>query len=184
MAYASWSVVFGEQPSAAKWNILGTNDASFNNGTGIANMALNTTSISNPYKFSVYRSAAYSTASSAYTVLPFDAEHFDTNGNFDITTNKGRYTAPVNGFYFFSANYQVSNPAGYVYSKFYKNGSVVSIGQSNYYTTAQSVGSSATALLQLNAGDYIEFYYYVDGVKTMDVGSSSNKFSGFLVSQT
>lgn len=36
MAYASWSVVFGEQPSAAKWNILGTNDASFNDGTGIA----------------------------------------------------------------------------------------------------------------------------------------------------
>jgi hypothetical protein len=36
MSYASWSVVFGEQPSAAKWNILGTNDASFNDGTGIA----------------------------------------------------------------------------------------------------------------------------------------------------
>lgn len=36
MAYVSWSVVFGEQPSAAKWNILGTNDASFNDGTGIA----------------------------------------------------------------------------------------------------------------------------------------------------
>lgn len=29
MPYASWSVVFGEQPSAAKWNILGTNDAYF-----------------------------------------------------------------------------------------------------------------------------------------------------------
>lgn len=29
MAYQSWSVVFGEQPSAAKWNILGTNDAYF-----------------------------------------------------------------------------------------------------------------------------------------------------------
>lgn len=41
MAYASWSVVFGEQPTAAKWNILGTNDASFNDGTGlpIANSA-------------------------------------------------------------------------------------------------------------------------------------------------
>lgn len=35
MAYASWSVVFGEQPSAAKWNILGQNDAVFNNGTGL-----------------------------------------------------------------------------------------------------------------------------------------------------
>lgn len=41
MAYASWSVVFGEQPSAAKWNILGTNDASFNDGTGIDNGTIN-----------------------------------------------------------------------------------------------------------------------------------------------
>ena len=29
MAYASWSVTYGEQPSAAKWNILGSNDAHF-----------------------------------------------------------------------------------------------------------------------------------------------------------
>jgi hypothetical protein len=29
MAYTSWSVTYGEQPSAAKWNILGTNDAFF-----------------------------------------------------------------------------------------------------------------------------------------------------------
>lgn len=36
MAYASISFTFGEIPSAAKWNILGTNDASFNDGTGIA----------------------------------------------------------------------------------------------------------------------------------------------------
>jgi hypothetical protein len=40
MAYASWSVTFGEQPSASKWNILGTNDASFNDGTGIAVSAI------------------------------------------------------------------------------------------------------------------------------------------------
>lgn len=40
MAYATWSVSFGEQPSAAKWNILGTNDASFNDGTGIGTNAI------------------------------------------------------------------------------------------------------------------------------------------------
>lgn len=40
MAYASWSVVNNEQPSVAKWNILGTNDASFNDGTGIADAAI------------------------------------------------------------------------------------------------------------------------------------------------
>lgn len=33
-AYAVFSVVFGEQPSAAKWNILGTNDAYFNTQVG------------------------------------------------------------------------------------------------------------------------------------------------------
>lgn len=40
MAYQTWSVVFGEQPSASKWNILGTNDASFNDGSGIAQNAI------------------------------------------------------------------------------------------------------------------------------------------------
>lgn len=33
MAYTAWSVSFGEQPSAAKWNQLGTNDAGFNDGS-------------------------------------------------------------------------------------------------------------------------------------------------------
>lgn len=38
MGYTSWSVVFGEQPSAAKWNLLGTNDAYFDSliGAGTA----------------------------------------------------------------------------------------------------------------------------------------------------
>lgn len=38
MSYAAWSVIFGEQPSAAKWNILGTNDAYFDSlvGSGTA----------------------------------------------------------------------------------------------------------------------------------------------------
>jgi len=40
MSYAAWSVIAGEQPTAAKWSILGTNDASFNDGTGIANGAI------------------------------------------------------------------------------------------------------------------------------------------------
>lgn len=40
MAYAAWSVIAGEQPTAAKWNILGTNDASFNDGTGIGTNAI------------------------------------------------------------------------------------------------------------------------------------------------
>lgn len=41
MAYSSWSVVFGEQPSATKWNILGTNDSTFNDYlTGVTSPTL------------------------------------------------------------------------------------------------------------------------------------------------
>lgn len=40
MSYTPWSVVFQEQPTAAKWNQLGDNDASFHDGTGIENGAI------------------------------------------------------------------------------------------------------------------------------------------------
>lgn len=40
MAYSAWSVIAGEQPTASKWNQLGTNDASFNDGTGIGTSAI------------------------------------------------------------------------------------------------------------------------------------------------
>ena len=35
MSYNAWAVTFGEQPSIAKWNILGTNDAGFYDGTNL-----------------------------------------------------------------------------------------------------------------------------------------------------
>lgn len=47
MAYTAWSVVFGEQPTAAKWNQLGTNDAGFKDGTNIDAGAIAGTKIAN-----------------------------------------------------------------------------------------------------------------------------------------
>ncbi len=43
MAYQAWSVVYGEQPSATKWNVLGSNDAHFYNFVGDTNAAQNYT---------------------------------------------------------------------------------------------------------------------------------------------
>lgn len=60
MAYASWSVVFGEQPSAAKWNILGTNDSTFNASLTLSGMAVQT------------KSTNFSAVNSGSTVLPRD----------------------------------------------------------------------------------------------------------------
>lgn len=38
MSYTAWSLVYGEQPSTAKWNLLGSNDSHFNDFLG-ANLA-------------------------------------------------------------------------------------------------------------------------------------------------
>lgn len=40
MAYTAWSVVYGEQPTAAKWNQLGANDAGFKDMTNVDNDAV------------------------------------------------------------------------------------------------------------------------------------------------
>lgn len=47
MAYAVWSVTAGEVPTTTKWNILGTNDAGFNDGTAIAAGAIVTATLAN-----------------------------------------------------------------------------------------------------------------------------------------
>lgn len=39
MAYTAWSLVAGEQPTTAKWNILGTNDAYFSTFIGTTALA-------------------------------------------------------------------------------------------------------------------------------------------------
>jgi hypothetical protein len=68
MAYASWSVVFGEQPSAAKWNILGTNDASFNDGTGIGNAAIKPVHLATGLSSSTWAMATWSPTWANFTV--------------------------------------------------------------------------------------------------------------------
>lgn len=65
------SGVFGEQPSAAKWNILGTNDASFNDGTGIGTSVIDHTKVANGAIVQVV-STGYSSVATGTTVIPQD----------------------------------------------------------------------------------------------------------------
>lgn len=67
MAYASWSVSFGEQPSASKWNILGTNDASFNDGTGIASGVITANKLASAISSSNQVTTSGTTTSTSYT---------------------------------------------------------------------------------------------------------------------
>lgn len=181
MAYASWSVVYGETPSASKWNILGTNDASFNDGTGIAGLYKNLLTVdSNPYKFSAYRNAAFTISNGSYGKVTFDTEEYDTNNNFA----SGTYTAPVTGFYQF--NWRVShNNSGSnrVLSVLYKNGVLQKRGTD---VTAPFGGSNGAYLLPCTAGDTVEVWSLTT---TAALGGDAGVidttwFNGYLVSRT
>ncbi len=179
MAYQAWSVIAGEQPTAAKWNILGTNDASFNDGTGIFGLSINLlTTYSNPYKFSVYRNAAISTTSSTFVKMPFDTELYDTNNNYAT----GTYTAPLAGFYDFNWQVAMSITNTDTVAALYKNGSVYSWG-----SEATSGGSSLGAKKpQLAANDTIDVYFTGVGTAAVNVGLTPLKtyFDGYLSSRT
>lgn len=178
MAYASWSVVFGEQPTASKWNILGANDASFNDGTGIDNLAIGNgnTSLSNGHKFAVYRNAAANSGSGAFAKVAFDTELFDTGGNI----SSGTFTAPVAGFYQFNASVNFTAGTATITSLF-KN-------SSEYYRGEQKATSGSNpvaALIQLAVNDTVEVHAFGNTALALGVGSTTlTWFNGYLVSQT
>ena len=145
--------------------------------TKLANASINITKMYNPYRFAAYRSG-----SQAAGVVVFNVEFFDTNNNYN-TTN-GRYTAPVSGFYFFSANVSQSVSAAPQDPQtiIRKNGSTT-IGYShfvNMYNGASSGSANSSVLIQLNAGDYVDVVIN----RGTDGQTTGNNFSGFLVSPT
>lgn len=137
----------------------------------------------NPYKFSAYRTAAH-TSSSSFALVQHDTELFDTNSNFDTVTNKGRYTAPVNGFYWFTALAGNSAATGIpINSALYKNGSLNIQGSYTVPGTAPTL-SVVTGILQLTAGDYVEHYFIGGAGSAMYAGLGVCYFHGFLICRT
>lgn len=144
---------------------------------------VNLSNSSNPYKFSVYRNASQNSGSGAFAVVGFDTALYDTGSNVDLSTNKGRFTAPVSGFYHFDAGVQyASNSVGCQLAA-YKNGSstrLLGIQKGNAYAVA--IGGSFD--IQLAASDYIEIEAYADSTTALTVGAPGVWFTGHIVSKT
>lgn len=193
MAYSADSFVADEVPTTAKWNKLWNNDASFNDGTGIATGAITsakisgidkslTTTDSNPYKFRAYHNTTQNSGSGAFAKASFNTENYDTNSNFASST----YTAPVAGFYMFGARvHTISNPTRLLIS-IYKNGSEAARGTDIADDDAQASGSgvSATSMLQISASDTVEAYTFGNTALTLSGNSELAYFWGVLLSRT
>lgn len=149
--------------------------------SGVQNSTL--VGLKNPYMFYAYRSSAWTTGSSVYAKVAFNAETYDVGNCFDSTTNN-RFTAPVAGYYHFSTAIAFDTTAGSAYVvSLYKNGAeIIRLFQSeadNVNAFTMTLGGSATLLLAQS--DYVEVYVYASG-QTGFTGATLTWFQGYLLS--
>jgi hypothetical protein len=201
--YTANSFTAGQQPTTTIWNELWANDASFNSGAGFNDGIIITRHIaagiqlrqleSLPYKFNVYRNAAQNIGNGTPTIINYDTKTgngaFDTGANVDVVTNKGRFTAPVAGFYYFNAQGLIASAGtanAYIELILYKNGVAALYGNNSRAPIAGSIiASMVSGLVQLSANDYIEIFAIGNGdaLYVAEPGKSAY-FQGFLVSAT
>lgn len=124
--------------------------------------------------FRAHRTSSNQTVTaSAWNKVQFNNEDWDTNNNYDSTTNY-RFTPTVAGYY--TVNVQVSGPNQCIVS-IYRNGS-------EFYTAGWGSGGnqqSVTGIVYFNGStDYIEGYVWTDGT-SVTTGAANTVFSAVLV---
>jgi hypothetical protein len=107
--------------------------------------------------FSANFTSSQSFASGVVTKVQCNTEVFDTNSNYDATTNY-RFTPTVAGYY--QVNAQIGfTVASLIGVQLFKNGSAVNSGQ--IVCTASAIFNNISSLIYCNGStDYIEFYAY------------------------
>lgn len=135
--------------------------------------------------FGAYLSTNQNVTSNVLTKVQINTEEFDTNTNYDNSTNY-RFTPTVAGYYQIEANIIVIGGSMTVaFATIYKNGSEFKRGgQISFNSGNASVfGSAVAALIYLNGStDYVELYGQGTGTSPYFLGGQQfTWFSGVLV---
>jgi hypothetical protein len=132
--------------------------------------------------FSAYNNANQTLSTNTTTKIQFNTEVFDTNSNFDSTTNY-RFTPTVAGYYLVSSQIACTSAnSSEITIKLYKNGSdYTRLGR--LAPTGQTVYFGNSALVSMNGStDYLEMYVYTATGFTLE--ASYSLFSAFLARST
>jgi len=131
--------------------------------------------------FSVYSGTTQTITANTWTKVGLNTKNFDTNSNFDATTNY-RFTPTISGYYQISWAVYTANTATNAYSQLYKNGSGIAYG-----STSQPTGgvgsqiSTGSFLVSMNGStDYLELYAY-SGSTNISSGSTVTYMTGAFV---
>jgi hypothetical protein len=134
--------------------------------------------------FSAYRNGSQSAlVSGTWTKVLCNAEEWDTNNNYDSTTNY-RFTPTVAGYYQINgAISPVAFTGNYLTCNIFKNGTSYKSG-SNYSPNAAAAGvTNVSSLVYLNGtSDYVELYVIAQGTPTLNgVDTSNTYFNGAMI---
>ena len=131
--------------------------------------------------FSAYRAGPNQALTTAtQTKVELNAEDFDTNSNFDSSTNY-RFTPTVAGYYQISGSVGLTGTNTRIICSIYKNGSAYFRGIDASVNLSQAIVSG---LVYFNGStDYVELYAFGTFVGTSDISSGQiyTYFTGALI---
>jgi hypothetical protein len=128
--------------------------------------------------FSAFRSTSnQSFSSNTWTKVQCQTEEWDTNSNYDNSTNY-RFTPTVAGYYQCSAAWSNDTSSSYNYVSIYKNGVSSRLG---IFNGANGVGATISAIIYLNGStDFIEMYIF-SNTGNIQTGAGSTFFQAALI---
>jgi hypothetical protein len=137
--------------------------------------------------FSAYManaSANQSATSGVFTKVKIDTEVFDTNSNFDSTTNY-RFTPTVAGYYQLNSSVGMNATAASLYvAAFYKNGAIFggAVQLQGFAGSANQIFQCSQLMYLNGSTDYVELYGLIVGTSPVFVfGTSNTTFSASMV---
>jgi hypothetical protein len=136
--------------------------------------------------FEAVMSANQALGNGSTTKIQFNTERFDTNGNYDHSTNY-RFTPTVAGNYQFDVSVQYAaggSNLAYCYVFIYKNGSARKISLNDFQANPGNThNATASYIIDMDgSSDYVEAYGHMSSAGNVlynDGGSSSSKSSVF-----
>lgn len=128
-------------------------------------------------------SGALTFANSTFTKIPFAGKVYDTNNNYDATTNY-RFTPTVAGYYWIKVQFFLGSTGGRTVASIYKNGGDVCQTLVLSSNTNGGISVVSQGLVFFNGTtDYVEAYGYQEsgGTAAMNTNGGLTMFSGYMV---
>jgi hypothetical protein len=134
--------------------------------------------------FFVYSTGSLSASAAADTKITLNTEVYDTNNNFDSTTNY-RFTPTVAGYYQFNGiikgNLATTGGNSYIVLNYYKNGSLYYQSALMQPTNGNTQVITSSVIMYLNGStDYIEMYVGTNNGGTFTFASQGTTYASSL----